>query len=253
MNMRMTNEAKTGLIVIVCIAALAGLLMKVSNFNPLQKGSIIKTRFHFAAGVKSHSPVRLSGVDVGEVKGIRIIDGDETLVELDLWFRDGVRVRSDSKAFITTLGLMGEKYIEVKAGSAQTYAAEGDLIVGEDPVRLEDLVEKATKIGDDVSVMAKDISNLANRIDGAVVDNKPKLDHIFTNLEHTSENFRDFSEDIKWHPWKVLAKGKEKSRDEMARERKKKEVAAAGVETEVEPVKSKNNFSPADKSLATDS
>ena len=79
MNMRMTNEAKTGLIIIICVAALATLLMKVSNFNPLQKGSIIKTRFHFAAGVKSHSPVRLSGVDVGEVKGIRIIDGDETL------------------------------------------------------------------------------------------------------------------------------------------------------------------------------
>jgi phospholipid/cholesterol/gamma-HCH transport system substrate-binding protein len=247
MNMRMTNEAKTGLIIIVCITALAGLLMKVSNFNPLQKGSIIKTRFHFAAGVKVHSPVRLSGVDVGEVKGIRIIDGDETLIELDLWFRDGVRVRSDSKAFITTLGLMGEKYIEVKSGSAATYASEGDLIVGEDPVRLEDLVEKATKIGEDVSAMAKDISKLANRIDSAVVDNRPKLDHIFSNLESTSENFRDFSEDIKWHPWKVLAKGKEKSRDEMASERKKKEAAAAGVEIEAEPVKNKNNFSPTGK------
>lgn len=248
MNMRMTNEAKTGLIIIICVTALAALLMKVSNFNPLQKGSIIKTRFHFAAGVKSHSPVRLSGVDVGEVKGIRIIDGDETLVELDLWFRDGVRVRSDSRAFITTLGLMGEKYIEVKAGSASTYASAGDLIKGEDPVRLEDLVEKATKIGDDVSVMAKDISRLANRIDSAVVDNRPKIDHIFTNLESTSENFRDFSEDIKWHPWKVLAKGKEKPREEILRARKKKETDSE--ETLSESGKTRNNFSSQSNAIA---
>lgn len=236
MTMKMTNEAKTGLIVVVCLVVLGALLMKVANFNPFGKGTIVKTRFHFAAGVKKHSPVRLSGVDVGEVKGIRIIDGDQTLVELDLWVGDGVRVRSDSQAFITTLGLMGEKYIEIKAGAAATYAAEGDLIEGKDPVRLEDLVEKATKIGEDISAMAKDISTLAKSVDRTVADNRQKIDHIFENLETTSENFQDFSEDIKWHPWHVLMKGKEKPKDEIMRERQKKKD---------EKSKSKNNFAAA--------
>ncbi len=222
MKIRMTNEAKTGIIVLVSAALLGVLVLKVGNFTLFQKGYTVKSRFHFTAGVKRYAPVRLSGVDVGEVKDIRLIYGDETLIELDLWLQDGVKVRLDSKATVTTLGLMGEKYIEVLAGTKDAiYAKDGDLIPGEDPVRLEDLIEVATTVAEDISQMAKDISHLSKRIDETVADNRPKIDVIFDNLEETSENFKDFSQDIKYHPWKILAKGKEKSKEEMEKDRQK--------------------------------
>jgi phospholipid/cholesterol/gamma-HCH transport system substrate-binding protein len=214
-----TNEAKTGILVLVCLAALGALVLKVGNFKFFQEGYIIKSKLHYSAGVKKHAPVRLSGVDVGEVKDIQILYGDETVVELILWLREGVKVRLDSKAYVATLGLMGEKYVEIKAGSsAAEFAKPGDLIPGQDPVRLEELMEMATKIAGDIGQMAKDISKVANHVDTAITDNKPKLDRIFDNLESTAVNFNDFSQNIKYHPWKVLAKGKEKSKEEMDRE-----------------------------------
>ena len=223
MKMRMTNEAKTGMIVLVSAVALGALLIKVGNFTLLQKGYTVRSQFYFTSGVKKHAPVRLSGVDVGEVKDIRLHYGADTSIELLLWFKEGVKIRLDSKAYVTTLGMMGEKYIEIKAGTAASeYAKEGDLIPSEDPIRLEDLMALGTKLAEDVDKTAKDISRLANRLDETVADNRTKIDKLFENLEETSDNFREFSEDIKWHPWKILMKGKEKSKEEMAKERAKK-------------------------------
>ena len=219
MKIKVTNEAKTGILVLVSLAVFGALILKVGNFALFQHGYTVKCQLHYSAGVKKHAPVRLSGVDVGEVRDIHILYGDQTTVELILWLREGVKLRLDSKAYVTTLGLMGEKYIEIKSGTASTgYAKEGDLIPGQDPVRLEDLIETATKVATDVGQMAKDISKVANHVDTAIQDNKPRLDHIFINLEDTSENFKDFSQDIKFHPWKILMKGKEKTKEEMDRE-----------------------------------
>ena len=129
MKIRMTNEAKTGLLVLICVVALLMLVLKVGNFKLFQHGYTVKSQFHYTAGVKKHAPVRLSGVDVGEVRDINLIYGDETLIELILWMEDGVKLRGDSKAYVTTLGLMGEKYVEIKAGTAAaSYAKPGELI-----------------------------------------------------------------------------------------------------------------------------
>ena len=228
MKTMMTSEAKTGLLVLLAVAALVGLILKVGNFKFFQHGYTIQSRFHFTAGVKKHSPVRLSGVDVGEVKDIRFIYGDQTLIELDLWIRAGCLIRKDSTAYVTTLGLMGEKYIEIKTGSPSSeYAKEGSLILSEDPVRLEELIQVGTKVAGDVSKVANDVSTVTRHLDEAVIGNRPKVDRLFDNFDETSENFRDFSQDIKFHPWKVLIKGRQASKEEMDKERAERLAARA--------------------------
>ncbi len=218
-----SNEAKTGLLVLVSVAVLVGLIVKVSGFTFADNGYDVKAVFNFTAGVKKNAPVRLSGVDVGTVKDIRLVYGDNLTIEVLIRLNHDVKLRVDSKAYVSTLGMMGEKYIEIKSGTPSTaYAKEGDMITGVDPVRLEELLETATKLADDISSMAKNIDKTVTHVDELLVDNKPKLSRIFDNLEETSVNFRHFSEDIKWHPWKILAKGKEKTREEMERERQAK-------------------------------
>ena len=259
MSLKVSNETKTGIFVLICVAALVGLLIKIGNFNFFKHGFMIKSHFHFTGGVKKDSPVRLSGVDVGEVKDIRMVYGDDTMVEVDLWLEDGTKVRKDSHAYVTTLGMMGEKYIEIKAGTPETdYVTAGDLIAGDDPVRLEDLIAIGTKVATDVGQMAKDISKVANHVDDAIQNNRSKLDNIFDNLEETSENFNDFSQDVKFHPWKVLAHGKEVPKEEMARDRAQKRAerqarrattsaetaapASMAMETAPSPALKKQNF-----------
>src|SRR6185503_3816693 len=98
---------------------------------------------------------------------------------------------------------------------------------GDDPVRLEELIEIGTKVAGDVGQMAKDISKVSNHVDDAIQHNRPKIDGIFENLEETSENFNDFSQDVKYHPWKVLAKGKEVPREQMLKDREARRIEKA--------------------------
>lgn len=249
MKLGVNNETKTGIFVVICVAVFAVLIMKVGNYNFSKKGYTITSQFHYTGGVKKHAPVSLSGVEVGEVSDINILYGDDTLVELKLWIQDGVKIRKDSIALASTYGLMGEKYIEIQAGTAATeYLKDGESIAGKDSFRLEELVDigkhLATEIEKtvvdfgqtardisaatkDFSQTAKDISSVSKRVDGILVDNRKKLDNIMTNFDETSENFREFSDDIKYHPWKILMKGKEMSKEEREKERLKKLEARA--------------------------
>jgi len=262
--MKISNEMKTGVFVLICIATLLGMLIKVGNFSFFKKGFTLKTRFHFSGGVKKSAPVCLSGVNVGEVRDIRLIyDEGDTVAEAVLWLEDGTQVRKDSVANVATLGLMGEKYVEIRSGSSKEIAIAGDLIQGEDPVRLEDLIELGKKVAGDIGQTARDISRVVNHVDEALQDNRPKLDGIFDNLEETSENFNDFSQDVKYHPWKVLARGKEVPRDQMLKDRETRRLQKANqrgktvtsVSSEPEELssasgdagtsKNKQNFGPA--------
>lgn len=226
--MKLTNETKTGIFVLICILALLGLLVKVGNFTFFKKGYMLRSRFHFTGGVKENAPVRLSGVDVGVIKSIRLQnDAVETYAEVAMLIEDGIQVRKDSKATVSTLGLMGEKYIELRVGDSPDFASHNDMLLSEDPVRLEELIEIGKKVATDVGTMAKDISKVANTVDDTIKDNRPKIDNIFDNLEETAENFNDFSQDVKYHPWKVLAKGKETSKDQMMRDRAQRRAEKA--------------------------
>ena len=53
-----------------------------------------------------------------------------------------------------------------------------------------------------------EVKMLATNVNSVVSDNKTRIDGIASNLESTSVNFKEFSEDIKQHPWKLLMKGK---------------------------------------------
>ena len=53
------------------------------------------------------------------------------------------RVRSDSVAQIDTMGLLGDKYIEITGGSPQSASlASNEILAAQDPVDLQALLQK---------------------------------------------------------------------------------------------------------------
>lgn len=207
---KLTNEAKTGIVVLVTLVFLGILVVMVGDFRPFDKGYTVKVTFDYTNGVDKNAPVRIAGVDVGEVKDVKLHYSDKTYVELVLYLQPGARIRTDSEIYSTTLGLMGEKYIEITPGSqGAEFVKPGSTVVGENPIRVEDLIETGKQIAENIDKTLVDVRALTQNLNLAVGDNKPKLDSIFANLELTSQNFKDFSEDIKYHPWKLIHKGKE--------------------------------------------
>jgi phospholipid/cholesterol/gamma-HCH transport system substrate-binding protein len=209
---KMGNEIKTGLMIVTCILILLFLTVKTSGIGTFKKGYNLKVRFDYAGGIKKGAPVQLTGVEIGEVKDVQIryVNG-ETHVIMTLWLDKSARVHEDSKAYVATMGLMGEKYLELTRGSKDSAVLkEGSLIVGKEPVVMEEMMDKATEMVDNLNAGIGDLRRLTKDVDLTLTENRSNIDGIIKNMSDTSRNFAEFSEDIKRHPWKLLIKTKEK-------------------------------------------
>ena len=220
---KMSNEIVTGIMVLLCIGLLMFFLFKTGKIGYRPQVYEYKAVFNTAGGMEKNAPVMLAGVEVGEVKNIEFDYGDETKIILTLVLDKAAKVRTDSTASITSLGLMGEKYIEISRGSAgRPFLQPGSTIMGEEPFQFEKLAKRGEEIAENLDIMLVDVRTLVNSLNGVVTDNKEGIDNIIEDLEVTAKNFKEFSEDIKNHPWKLLMKGKEKKPEKEKEDTKRK-------------------------------
>lgn len=206
--MKITNELKTGVVVVAAI--FVGIIFWVKTTDFTGRPYRVKTYFNYAEGVKVDSIVKLSGIEVGRVEKIKFDYEPETRVELVLTLNTKAKVHADSIAFISTSGMIGDAYIGITPGSPhKPFLQEGATLMSEDPVEMRKLMKKAEGIAENLDKTLIEVKDLAQNLTGVVKDNRQRVDNIAVNLEETAVNFKEFSEDIKRHPWKLLMKGKE--------------------------------------------
>ena len=202
---KITNELKTGSIVVAAVIVAAIFWVKTANFTG--KSYRLKTQFNYAEGLKPDSVVKLSGIEIGRVENIKFLYSPETKVELTVLLNRIARVHEDSVAFISSSGMVGDAYLGITPGSPdKPFAKDGMAIASEDPVEMRKLMKKVDAISDNLDKTLVEFKDLAQGINGVVKDNRSKIDGMLANLEQTSANFKEFSEDIKKNPWKLLSK-----------------------------------------------
>lgn len=198
--MKITNELKTGLVVVAGIIVTIFFMVKTTDFNA--RPYKVKTFFNYADGIKKDSIVKLAGIEVGRVESIEFQYVPDTKIQLVLAIDKKAKIHEDSLAFIATSGMIGDAYIGITPGLPEKpFVKEGATLMSEDPVEMRKLMKKADAIADSLDKALAEVKTL-------VTDNKSKIANIATNLEDTTANFKEFSEDIKQHPWKLLMKGK---------------------------------------------
>ncbi|MDD5291956.1 MAG: MlaD family protein [Candidatus Omnitrophica bacterium] len=217
------QELKVGIFVFIGLIILIVFVLMIGDFRLINPGYTFKVSFGFANGIKASAPVRLSGVEVGEVKGIHI-DYDEQakkpFVLVDVWVNKDSKIPLDSRIWVNMLGLLGEKYIEIIPGkNYQHLLRDGAIIKGEDPVSVQELTdlsrEIAIQVGSTVKVAEETLDKLnvtldsLNLILGNVKDGKGSIGKLFFD-ESLYTNIDEMFMDLKKNPWKLLYKQKEK-------------------------------------------
>jgi len=195
--MRVPNEIKAGLVVIMAVGI--GVVFFLKTVNLRTETYEIKTSFRFAGDLKPDAVVKLSGIEVGRLKKMSFLYKPETRVECLLEIDSHAMARADSIAYIGTAGFVGDAYIGLTPGT-EDFAKPGSTIASEDPMQIRQLMKKADAIADNLDGVLAEVKSL-------VTDNHKGINKIVGNLESTTENFKEFSEDVKKHPWKLLFKG----------------------------------------------
>ncbi|MEM7050426.1 MAG: MlaD family protein [Acidobacteriota bacterium] len=115
------SRQRVGLVVILALLVLAAAIFLIGRegnlFSPKNR---YFTRFANVSGLQSGNPVQLNGVDVGNVEKVVLPEnaGETTIrVWIAIDRRYAERIREDSEARIKTLGLLGDKFVEITSGS----------------------------------------------------------------------------------------------------------------------------------------
>jgi len=200
-----TFELKVGIFMLIGIAVLFIIVFSIGDINISKTGYRIKVLFNFAAGIGPTAPVRLAGVGVGQAQGVRVIYDEKekkTKAELTVWINDRVKIEENARFTINTLGLLGEKYLEIYPGaSGAALIKPGDTVIGCDPVPMEKVTDNLARLSDSVSEIVERI-----RKGEGTIGKLLKEDAVYDDVKAMTGNFREFSEDIKRHPWKLLSK-----------------------------------------------
>lgn len=198
-------EFKVGIFVFIGIVILSYVVFSIGDFYGFNKGYILRVRFGFASGVEAASPVRLAGITVGEVKKTKINydpHTQKTFVELTLWLSGDAKVEEDAQVYVNTLGLIGEKYVEIIPGTPGTRFLKNDeLIVGKDSIPMEKLTEK----GYSLVCKLEEAADSLNYILKQIKEEKGTLGKLLMN-DTVYKNIEEMTNDLKRHPWKLLQK-----------------------------------------------
>lgn len=141
---RSKNDVWVGLFVLIGAVAILFLALQSANLLSLnfQKTYMVTAKFDNVGGLKPKAAVRSAGVVVGRVDKI-VFDDKSFQARVVLAMESRYSFPKDSSLKILTSGLLGEQYLGIEAGAADTLLAAGDTISStQSAVVLESLISQ---------------------------------------------------------------------------------------------------------------
>lgn len=187
----------------------------------------VSAQFYNVSGLQVGNNVRFSGINVGTVENIEIVD--DTTVQVDMQIRKKIRqfIKSDSRALIGSEGLIGDRLVIISQGSPGSALAEdGEFLSSNEPVEtdailasLEVTAENAEIISDELAEIMIKINSGSGTIGRLIQDTTiaENLDKTITNLKKGTKGLEENMEAAKHN---FLFRGYFKKK---AREAKKKD------------------------------
>jgi phospholipid/cholesterol/gamma-HCH transport system substrate-binding protein len=193
---QVSRRFRVGLVVLVALfVVMTGIFMVGRRANLWKSKLPYVTRFNSASGLVAGNNVRLNGVNVGNVLEVVLSGnpGDRTVrVVYNVDRRAARRLRQGTRASIKTIGLLGDKYVELEGGSADEPVVPVD---GEIPAApgagIEKLLEGGGDLLPDLSAIASSLKNILGRTEkgegflGAITTNSEESKRLGNNLNQT--------------------------------------------------------------------
>src|SRR3989441_6133291 len=138
------QTTKIGLLVAIALAILMVTIFSLNQEQPFwERKAQYEVHFSRTGGLQTGAPVSLSGVTIGTVAEMRFPpDPAASYIQVLINVKGDLapRIREDTVASIRTIGLLGDRYIELSAGAPESPPVPpGGLIASIDPIDIEAL------------------------------------------------------------------------------------------------------------------
>lgn len=206
-------------------------------FNPVFK---LTATFYNISGLQVGNNIRFSGINVGTVDNINIIN--DSTVRVDLLVRKEVHqfIKSDCKVAIGSEGLIGDRLLTITQGSTEApLAKEGQELESFEPVETDAIMASIQVTAYNVEVITEQLAEVMYKINGgqgtlgrliqdtAIAEN---LNQTIMNLKTSSKGLDENMKAVKHNVFfrgyfkkkaKAAEEKKENAEDKKAEEEKK--------------------------------
>ena len=200
-------EVKAGALITTAFALLLGLTFSIGHF---MGGSTqtLQVQFGYISGLKKNAPVYFAGHETGKVDRIEILKANDRPVLVTVRIPADIVLHEDTQSYIDTLGLMGEKFVELTPGSGQSpELKKGVTIQGTDPIPMYMLVQKMNLLAGRMDEMTATLNPMLGHVDKMFAGHEQDISDMISNLHATSANIREMTDELKKHPWRLVRKG----------------------------------------------
>ncbi len=159
---------KLGIVSLIAIGLLIWASLTGGGGSILRPKSTVKTWFPTISGLVVGSPVWINGVEVGQVSDIsvdKLVSEGKIEVSMGISRKYWNLLRQDSKARLGTVGLLGDKFVEIFAGTAGSPELKpGDFILGERPADLAATLSSTPELLKNADRLLTSLTAIADQI-----------------------------------------------------------------------------------------
>jgi phospholipid/cholesterol/gamma-HCH transport system substrate-binding protein len=165
------SQLRVGLTVIFASVALAILIFLMTGTTGLfTKKIIVRAYVDNAGGLRVGAPVRLEGVDIGNVTGIRVVsDPKRRLTPVEVRMKITTKyantMRSDCEVLLSTAGVLGEVFVDLDCREAKGGPmVNGAELPTRDVPQLQDVVRASQGTLQNVDTLVKRLDNILSYV-----------------------------------------------------------------------------------------
>jgi phospholipid/cholesterol/gamma-HCH transport system substrate-binding protein len=212
-------------------------------FNPVFK---ITSTFYNVSGLQVGNNIRFSGINVGTVNNISIIN--DSTVSVELLIRKNVKqfIKSDCEVAIGSEGLIGDRLLIITQGSADSpLVEEGQQLNSKEPVEMDAIMQSLQVTAVNAEIISGQLAEIMTQINmgNGTLGRLIKDSTIAENLNQTVNNLKKSSsglnENMNAAKENFLFRGYYKRREKAA-EKIKADTLAKKLEQQKETEDKKN-------------
>jgi phospholipid/cholesterol/gamma-HCH transport system substrate-binding protein len=200
-------------------------------FNPVFK---LTSTFHNVGGLKIGNNIRFSGITVGTVDNIKIIN--DSTVKVDMLIKKDVWqfIKSDSEISIGSEGIIGDKLIVIAQGSTDApLAKDGQNLQSTEPVETDAIMKSLNVTAENAEVITEQLAEIMTKINkgdgtlGRLIQDKTLAENINKTMVNLKESSKGLDENMKAAKSNFLFKGYFDRKAREAKEKKEAKLKAA--------------------------
>jgi phospholipid/cholesterol/gamma-HCH transport system substrate-binding protein len=165
-------------------------------FNPVFK---LCTTFYNVSGLQVGNNIRFSGINVGTVNNIKIIN--DSTVRVDMLIKKEVQkfIKSDCEAGIGSSGLIGDRILVISQGSTEAPAVkDGQHITAKEPVETDAIMESLSITAANAEIISAQLAEIMVKVNSGkgTIGRLIQDTAIAENLSQTMVNIKKSSKGL---------------------------------------------------------